>query len=138
MTTRRNIASVRRRRVSVAVMAALFVGTASGYGYTLVQVLPASHYGSVETLAVTVAFGVGGVAYAVWAAVLNRSVIIGVLGPSEIFLAALLGFVLVRMIRSANSGLSLVLAAVGTIAFLYPWFNAGVVLRRLRRWTGFV
>jgi hypothetical protein len=120
------------------IMGIVAIASTGAYVYTLIQALPGSHFGSTQTLAVTVVFGVFGVGYALWAAVLNRSIIVGLLGPTEIFLAAFLAFLLVRKTRAEHRGLSVFLAVIAFGLFLYPWLKADVILRRLRRWTGLV
>jgi hypothetical protein len=119
-------------------MGAMAMASAGGYVYTLSQVLPGSRFGSTETLAVIVSLSVIGVGYAAWGAVLNRSIIIALLGPTEIFLLTLLSFFLVRKTRVEHRGLSVFFALILLIVFLYPWFKADSILRRLRTWTALV
>jgi hypothetical protein len=90
----------------------------------------------VQDFLVLAALAILGIGYVTVAALSNRSVIVGLLGASEVLALFGAGFAASLAARRSSVALAVLVALVFCAGLAYPWMHVERLLLRLRRWTG--
>ena len=112
------------------------VASAALFAYRVVTLFPWLGSGNASDFWIIICFTGAGVIYAEYAAVSNRSVLVGLLGAAEVFLVTGGGYSLLRGARAVNPTLQIFVAILLVAAFMYPWVRIDRIRSALYLWTG--
>ena len=126
----------RSRGLALAGMTLALTAAVVAFGYTMAAGIP--HHASNpqrDWLAVGV-LTAAGIVYVGWAAISNRSVVVGLLGSTEILLVSPIAFLLFRYPARLSLIPGVVVAVTLFAFFLYPWTQVDRIRRAIAKHTG--
>ena len=135
MRSKRTQPEQARRTALNALRTALLVA-ATAFTYTMVVAVPHHTTSLARDWLVFGGLTTLGIAYATWGAIKNRSVLVGLLGPTEFLLITPVGFLLLRYPVHLPTAPSLLLALALVALALYPWTRVDQIRRAVWQRTG--
>ena len=116
-------------------IAAVTAVCAGAYIFQLIVLFPSGQRSAADFL-IAILLSVAGLGYIAWGAVKNRSLIVGALGASEIFLLVGVAFPLLRSLRDLSVVVALLVALAVLAAFMYSWTKVDDIRRAFFKQTG--
>ena len=128
--------ATRPRRLAIGAMTAALAAAVVAFVYTMAAAVPHHTSNLLRDWLADGLFTAAGILYVSWAAISNRSLVVGLLGSTEFLLLTPICFLLFRYpVRlPAIPGLLLALILFGL--FVYPWTRVDRIRRAVARHTG--
>ena len=118
-------------------MVSALVATALTFIYVMAVAIPHERSGHLQDWLVIGFLTAAAAAYVLWAAVSNGSIVVALLGTTEVLLVAGPGFLLIRAIRHPLAlPITLLIAVTVGVAFVYPWTKVDLIRAAIWKRTG--